>query len=139
MNHEICICENIYRINTAKLGEEITFDWSSSLESSSFFFDDSSDYNISYFEDFETFEVAKMPATRIVVVVFLILFLVIGVPLNTLILMTSIRFRKQSPSSSWEGFSSVISIIRGPYNMVHRTCHSTWYIKHGPYYMMQQF
>ena len=57
------------------------------------------------FDDFETFEAAKMPVTRIVVVVLLVLFLVIGVPLNLLILMTSIRFRKQSPSSSWEGFS----------------------------------
>ena len=56
------------------------------------------------FETFETFEAAKMPVTRIVVVVLLVLFLVIGVPLNLLILMTSIRFRKQSPSSSWEGF-----------------------------------
>ena len=63
------------------------------------------------FDDFETFEAAKMPVTRIVVVVLLVLFLVIGVPLNLLILMTSIRFRKQSPSSSWEGFSHQIHII----------------------------
>ena len=109
MNHEICICENIYRINTAKIGEEITFDWSSSDSSSLFFGEDSSDYSSSkfdYLESFETFEAAKVPVTRIVVVVLLVLFLVIGVPLNLLILMTSIRFRKQSPSSSWEGLSS---------------------------------
>ena len=106
MNHEICICENIYRIKAAKIGEEITFDFSSSSsESASFFgYDDSSEYNNTEFHDFETFEDGKMPVTRIVVVVLLILFLVIGVPLNMLILMTSIRFRKQSPSSSWEGF-----------------------------------
>ena len=111
MNHEICICENIYRINTAKIGEEITFDWSSSDSSSLFFGEDSSDYSNSEFDDFksfETFEAAKVPVTRIVVVVLLVLFLVIGVPLNLLILMTSIRFRKQSPSSSWEGLSSQI-------------------------------
>lgn len=109
MNHEVCICENIYRIKTAKIGEDITFDFSSSDSSSLFFGADSSDYNgsaIDDFETFETFEAAKMPVTRIVVVVLLVLFLVIGVPLNMLILMTSIRFRKQSPSSSWEGFSS---------------------------------
>lgn len=104
MNHEICICENIYRIKAAKIGEEITFDFSLSSESSSFFYGDSSEYNNTEFHDFETFEDGKMPVTRIVVVVLLILFLVIGVPLNMLILMTSIRFRKQSPSSSWEGF-----------------------------------
>ena len=106
MDHEICICENIYRIKTAKIGEEITFDFSSSSSESSDFFnyDDSSEYNKTEFHDFETFEDGKMPVTRIVVVVLLILFLVIGVPLNMLILMTSIRFRKQSPSSSWEGF-----------------------------------
>ena len=102
MNHDICICENIYRINTAKIGENITFDFSASDSSSLFFGEDSSDYISSEFDDFEA---AKVPVTRIVVVVLLVLFLVIGVPLNLLILMTSIRFRKQSPSSSWEGLS----------------------------------
>ena len=51
MNHEICICENIYRIYTAKIGEEITFDWSSSDSSSLFFGEDSSDSSDKGFTD----------------------------------------------------------------------------------------
>ena len=102
MNNEICICENIYRINTAKIGEEINFDWSSSSSSSSFFKLDDSDS--SEFEELNTFEKTTISATRTMVIAFLVLFLVIGIPLNMLILMTSVRFRKQAPSSSWEGF-----------------------------------